>query len=50
MTNSANDTDPVDDDSFPQIDPMDPSLPVPPEQDDLPDEADQPEPEQMEGP
>lgn len=47
---SINSMDPVEDESFPDISEMDPSLPVPdaPEETGEPLEADQPEPEQLE--
>jgi hypothetical protein len=51
MTNSdVNDTDPVLDDDFPRITAVDPSLPIPPVQDDVPVRGEQPEPEQVEMP
>jgi hypothetical protein len=51
MTNSdMDDTDPVQDDDFPRITQADPSLPEPPDQDELPEQGEQPEPEQVEEP
>ena len=50
MTDSEmHDMDPVLDEEFPRISEAEPSLPTPPEQDNLP-EGEQPEPEQLEGP
>jgi hypothetical protein len=54
MTNSGvNDTDPRQDDDFQRIDfprKADPSLPTPPDQEELPERGEQPEPEQVEMP
>jgi hypothetical protein len=51
MSNSGvNDTDPVLDDDFPRITEVDPSLPTPLDQDELPERGEQPEPEQVEMP
>jgi hypothetical protein len=51
MTDSGvNDTDPVVDDDFPRISEPDSSLPIPPDEEDLPEQGEQPEPEQMEEP
>jgi hypothetical protein len=51
MTNpGVNDADPVLDDAFPRITGADPSLPDPPEQEELPEEGEQPEPEHIEEP
>jgi hypothetical protein len=49
MTNSdMDDTDPVQDDDFPRITEADPSLPEAPDQEQLPEQGEQPEPEQVE--
>jgi hypothetical protein len=45
-----NDTDPIADETYPLIGPMDTSLPEPPDHEDEVDEADQPEPERVEVP
>lgn len=51
MTNSGvNNPDPVLDDDFPRITEADPSLPTPPDQEELPERGEQPEPEQVEMP
>lgn len=44
---SMNATDPIADDEFPQIEPMDGTLPEPPHDEDVVDDADQPEPEDV---
>lgn len=51
MTSSGvNHMDPVQDDDFPRITEVDPSLPTPPEQEEIPKRGEQPEPEQVEMP
>ncbi|HEY3200263.1 MAG TPA: hypothetical protein VGK55_06955 [Actinomycetes bacterium] len=49
-TPGVNETDPVQDEGFPRITEPDPSLPEPLDQDELPEQGDQPEPEQVEEP
>jgi hypothetical protein len=49
-TRGSGDTDPVADDDFPRISAADLSLPEPPDQTELPEEGEQPEPEQVEAP